>query len=328
MSNLLPAWINPSALSLSSVLAENALYPLNSAFLQVSGPDAVKFLQGQLTADVQLVNPQTSSMAAHCNAKGRMQSSFRLANTAENTFILRLHSNLITFAQEQLQKYAVFSKVSLEQLDDFYGVGLHGEKAKAALQAFIGSNTLPSEDFGQVIVQDMVIVCTSKQLSSYEIYGASAALSSLWHALKQRIPTFQSSQHQWLEYELGLAFVEDATKGGFIPQMFNYQNTPAISFNKGCYTGQEIVARMHYLGANKRDLYRAQLTANALTLGTNLSLQPNKQSCGHIVSLVQTGEQQWLALLVLTAAAAEAATLYQAEQAVMLEAVKAVQVHK
>lgn len=325
MSNLLPAWINSSALRTSTHLAENALYPLNSAFLQVSGPDAVKLLQGQLTADVQLINPQTSSMAAHCNAKGRMQSSFRLVNTAENNFVLRLHSNLIAFAQEQLHKYAVFSKVSLERLDDFYGVGLHGEKAKAALQTFIGSSALPSEDFGQIISQEMIIICTSKRLNSYEIYSSTATLSALWQRLDQSIVAYHSTQHQLVEYEIGLAFVEDATKSEFIPQMFNYQNTPAISFSKGCYTGQEIVARMHYLGANKRDLYRVQLTGNALTLGASLSLEPGKQSCGHIVGLVQVDERHWQALLVLTAAAAVSSKLYLAEQAVLLESVEAVQ---
>lgn len=317
MSNLWPTFISVPALQDTSVLTENALYPLNNAFLQIQGQDAVKFLQGQLTCDVSLVNTQHSSLGAHCSAKGRMQSSFRLFSTKENSYTLVLAADLLATAQTQLHKYAVFSKVTLSPLSDYFGMGLHGDKASAALKNLVGD--LPQEDFAQTLSQDLVIICTSRQFASYEIYGTRAALEPLWQQLSEQISAYNAYQHQLLQHHLGLAFIQQTTTDAFIPQMFNYQNTPAVSFNKGCYTGQEIVARMHYLGANKRELYRAKLETNTdLKTGDSLSLEVGKQSIGYIVSLVSLGEQNWDALLVLTEAGAKADTLFHNEQAVTL----------
>lgn len=317
MSNLWPNFISVPALQETSHFAECALYPLSNRFLEIQGQDAVKFLQGQLSCDVSLVNSDHSSMGAHCNAKGRMQSSFRVFSQEENSYTLVLAADLLATAQAQLHKYAVFSKVKLNPLNDYFGIGLHGVEASAALSNLLGD--LPNEDFAQTLKQDCVIICTSKQFSSYEIYGSSAALEPLWQQLSQQITTYQASQHTLLQHQLGLAFVQQATSDAFIPQMFNYQNTPAISFNKGCYTGQEIVARMHYLGANKRKLYHAKLTSDAdLNIGSSVSLEAGKQSCGNIVSLVKLDKNSYDALLVLTSAGAEAKQLFVEEHAVQL----------
>lgn len=317
MSALCPAFIQPSTLQTSKQFYSQALYPLSLAFLQVQGQEVLKFLQGQLSCDVSLVNDKHSSLGTHCSAKGRMQSSFRIFNSIDKHYTLALPADNLQTAQTQLHKYALFSKVSLTPLSDYVAIGLHGTEASAALAAVLGE--LPNQDFAQIAKQDCIIICTSKQFASYEIYGSSAALEPLWQQLSQQITSYQPSQHTLLQHQLGLAFIQQATSDAFIPQMFNYQNTPAISFNKGCYTGQEIVARMHYLGANKRELYHGKLTGDAaLKVGDNVSLQAAKQGCGSIVSLVKLDEDSYDALLVLTDAGAEAKQLFVEQQAVQL----------
>src|SRR5690606_16752353 len=108
----------------------------------------------------------------------------------------------------------------------------------------------------------------------------------------------------------GLAFVQQAIVEEFIPQMFNYQATPAISFKKGCYTGQEIVARMQYLGKLKRHLYHWQADAGLLNVGDTLFIEQGKQGSGNIASAVAIGEQRWDVLVILTDDAAGAAQLF------------------
>lgn len=317
MSPSIPAFIDTDTLQSSSSLLESAVYPIYAAFIDISGHDVIKFLQGQFSCDVEKINTKLSSIGTHNNAKGRMQSSFRIFSSQEQQFTLRLHPSIQESAYAQLHKYAIFSKVKLEVNHDLFAIGLHGKQAAQYLGEFFPD--LPTQDFQQCIGHDCVLICTSAALHSYEIYGLNDALKNLWQALSEKLPNCTSQQHQLVEHHLGLAFVQAETVDAFIPQMFNYQNTPAISFDKGCYTGQEIVARLHYLGNNKRQLYRAAIQAQQLQVGDKLGLSSDRQNSGQIVSLVQLTEQQWDALLVLTEEAANIEQAYIGEQAIQLQ---------
>lgn len=292
----------------AQALADNAVYPLQQAFLHIQGADAAKFLQGQLSCDVRQLNLTHAGLGSHSTAKGRMLSSFRICQNAADSYLLRVHTTLTESASAALRKYIVFSKATLTIADNLAGIGLHGEQAKQRLMNLISE--LPDGDFGQCINNDLIVVCTSAVLNSYEVYGEPAALQSLWLSLAATLPAMDDKQHQLIEHQQGLAFVQQATVETFIPQMFNYQATPAISFKKGCYTGQEIVARMQYLGKLKRHLYHWQTDAETLNSGDTLLTEPGQQGCGHIASAVPIGGQRWDALLVLTDDAAEATQLF------------------
>ena len=285
-------------------LLDNAIYPLASqGFIEVAGTDASKFLQGQLSCDVQEITLQKSGLGSHNNAKGRMQSSFRLCRTAEDSYLMRVHCSILENAKNVLAKYIVFSKASLSIKNDIVGIGLHGPKATAILEN--NFQTIPQTDYQQHIENGSIIICTSQNHQSYEIYTSRDNAISLWNALSGRLAQCPSNQHQLLENHLGLAFVETDTYDAFIPQMFNYQCTPAISFKKGCYTGQEIVARMHYRGKVKRHM-RHYIAAYPQTLKAGMPIFAyEEQSIGDILSAVATGENEWDLLINLTDDAAK-----------------------
>lgn len=334
MANFTPQLSNLSP----QTLAATGLYPLSHRFIHVTGQDASKFLQGQLTCDIKKLSTSQSGLGAHCNAKGRMLSSFRIVQLADNHYILRLHASIADSALQALKKYAVFSKANLAISETMAGMGLHGAEAKQALNAFMPQ--VPTQIYQQQLFRvltenpsltqadfsltaddapNVCIICTDATLLSYEIYADAPILMQLWQSLSQTIPTFSEQQHRLAEHQQNLAFIEAATVDEFIPQMFNYQDTPALSFEKGCYTGQEIVARMQYLGKLKRRLYRKQLeTQGEVQAGDGLALAEGAQNIGHIVSLVEIGAGRYDALVVLTEEGANQFTLFNIKQNTMV----------
>lgn len=283
-----------------SPLFSDAIYPLDAhRFLDINGQDAAKFLQGQLSCDVQQVSLIQSSLGSHSNAKGRMQSSFRICRYSDNGFLLRVHHSIQEQAKAALAKYIVFSKASMSINNNQVGIGLHGKKAYNALSRHFSA--IPNRDYEQIVTNDCILICTSAEKSSYEIYAHQDQCIDLWRALSTDLTPCNCEQHHLLENHLGLAFLEIGTYDAFIPQMFNYQMTPAISFKKGCYTGQEIVARMHYLGKIKRHMrhFTTQHFGD-IAAGDAVFTQEKEQSIGDVVSAVKTALDEWDLLINIT----------------------------
>lgn len=308
-----PAFIESLALDNTACeQLETAIYPLSdTAILQISGPDAEKFLQGQLSCDVSNVTLSNSGLGSHSTPKGRMLSSFRLLQQDKNSYLLIMHASIAEAAEKALAKYIVFSKAEISQATTLSGIALHGKKAAANLQSTFALESLPNADYAQLQHEDVIIICTSAEQQSYEIYLPTVQAITLWPSLSVGVAVTSAAQQKLLQHDQGLAFVEQATLDAHIPQAFNYQATSAISFKKGCYTGQEIVARMQYLGKLKRHMYHYRLRcSNQLRAGDSVHLESEGKSIGDIVSAVAIGEQAWDVLMILTDAGAKADTLY------------------
>ena len=312
-------FINTQQLQQSSTqLMPAALYILDDyAFIEIIGPEAAKFLQGQLSCDVAALSMTQSGLGSHSSAKGRMHSSFRIFHQADDSLILRVHQSIAETALQALAKYIVFSKASIAEHKDCLGLGVHGADAQAALKGLLGD--LPKHSYQQshpqYEQQTLQLICVDQALLAYEVYGPAAAMRSLWQQLSGVLPAFCTQQQQLLQHHLGLAFVQAPHVGQLLPQMLNYQLLPAISFTKGCYTGQEIVARMHYLGKNKRQLYRKIAQGSQpLSVGDEVFLPGKPQACGQLMTAVAASEAAANEgvtdiLLVLTDKAAEAEQL-------------------
>jgi tRNA-modifying protein YgfZ len=305
MSDIWQLFIDSLALNNSPApLLTDAVYPLSAhRFIDVNGIDAAKFLQGQLSCDLQQISLGQSGLGSHSNAKGRMQSSFRICRYTENGFLLRVHHSIQEQAKNALAKYIVFSKATISINKDWVGIGLHGKKARQDLSRLFSH--IPDGDFQQCIENNCIVICSSAEKHSYEIYTQPEKAIELCKVLSSDLPFCNSEQHHLLENHLGLAFVETGTFDAFIPQMYNYQCTPAISFKKGCYTGQEIVARMHYLGKIKRHMrhYTAECAID-IQAGDAVFKTEGEQSVGDIVSAVKIGNTAWDLLINLTDEAA------------------------
>jgi folate-binding protein YgfZ len=300
---------NPDHDRSSGAISNNFIAILSHyGHLAISGIDAAKFLQGQTTCDLSNISLTSSSQGSYCTVKGRMLSSFLIAQSAPESYLLRMRRELVDSTQSALSKYIVFSKAKQHNANnDLIAIGLYGDKASATISGLFGD--CPDGRYTSISHQGNVITQIDADGLMFECWLKQTELVTLWPDLSAHSSIHSASQWQLLNIRLGLGEVCTETADVFIPQMLNYQLTGAISFSKGCYTGQEIVARMQYRGKLKRAMYRIKTSEAVLTPGAELySLtDPNRseQSIGNIVNSVSTSDTDCEALAVISHIAVE-----------------------
>ncbi|RPD98930.1 tRNA-modifying protein YgfZ [Candidatus Pantoea deserta] len=222
------------------------------ALVSVQGPDSTSYLQGQLTLDVAALSADQHRPAAHCDAKGKMWSNLRLFHRGEGyAYLVRreLRDQQLT----ELKKYAVFSKVTLAADDDAVLLGVAGFQARAALTSLFA--VLPDSEHPVVQQADTSLLWFATPAERFLIVTTREQAQALQQKLADDAQLNDSAQWLTLDIEAGIPVIEPATTAQLIPQATNLQALDAISFKKGCYTGQEMVARAKFRGANKRALY-------------------------------------------------------------------------
>lgn len=222
------------------------------ALVNVTGADRVSYLQGQLTLDVAALGANAHLPAGHCDAKGKMWSNLRLFHRGENLAYLERRSLRDTQISE-LKKYAIFAKVSIEADDEAVLLGVAGFQARAALAGLF--TTLPDAENPVVQQEESTLLWFSAPAERFLLITRADKAQALCDALDGQAQLNDSTQWLALNIEAGLPVIDAATSGQLIPQATNLQALDAISFKKGCYTGQEMVARAKFRGANKRALY-------------------------------------------------------------------------
>ena len=272
--------------------------------LAVRGADASKFLQGQLTCNLNYLSDSRASLGARCTQKGRMQSSFRILLEGDGV-VLAMATELLEPQLADLKKYAVFSKSKLTDESAAwvrFGVD-HGDAALISLGL-----DLPAETDSVVRNDGLIAIRVSPERAELWVTTGQA------DAVKGKLLAVLSEGdlNQWLlgQVRAGIGQVMPGTRELFIPQMLNLQAVGGVSFKKGCYTGQEIVARMQYLGKLKRRLYRLQLAASELPEpGIALFSPTHGSSIGEVVLAARAGQNIEL-LAVLQAEAAESGDIH------------------
>ncbi|WP_339521465.1 CAF17-like 4Fe-4S cluster assembly/insertion protein YgfZ [Pseudomonas sp. EL_65y_Pfl2_R96] len=267
--------------------------------LAVRGADAGKFLQGQLTCNLNYLSDTQASLGARCTQKGRMQSSFRILLEGDGV-LMAMASELLEPQLADLKKYAVFSKSKLtDESAHWARFGLeHGDAALASLGLVLPADT-------DSVVRNDGLIALRVSPERAELWVGSDQADTVKGKLSALLA--ESDLNQWLlgQIRAGIGQVMPSTRELFIPQMLNLQAVGGVSFKKGCYTGQEIVARMQYLGKLKRRLYRLQLEAGELPEpGTPLFSPTHGSSIGEVVLAARAGQNIEL-LAVLQAEAVE-----------------------
>ncbi len=262
------------------VMTDSAFYTeLNhEGILAVRGADAAKFLQGQLTCNLNYLTADHSSLGARCTPKGRMTSSFRILAEGDG-FLLAMAKDLLDSQLADLKKYAVFSKATLS--DDSAQWARFGLGGADAILAELGLEL--SGDADQVARADGLIAVGLGQ-GRVELWVPAERAAALIDLLQARLA--HAELNDWLlgQVRAGVGQVFGATRELFIPQMINLQAVGGVSFKKGCYTGQEIVARMQYLGRLKRRLQRLKLDGGELPEpGCELFSPVHSTSVGEVV---------------------------------------------
>lgn len=218
--------------------------------LHVEGEDRVTFLQGQLTNDIRLLDGSRSQYTGYCTAKGRLLALF-LAFADKERICLQLNGALLEPAMKRLQMYVLRAKVTLRDASsDIVRLGLAGDVAERLLTEQFGQ--APRSVHEQLTLPDAVIIRLPGQRPRYEIFVPVDKAPALWESLRRTAQPVGAPCWDWLEVEAGIPDIGPATQEAFVPQMVNLDVLGGISFKKGCYTGQEIVARTHYLGKVKR----------------------------------------------------------------------------
>ncbi|WP_027328870.1 YgfZ/GcvT domain-containing protein [Marinimicrobium agarilyticum] len=220
--------------------------------MAVTGPQALPFLQGQVTCDVRDLQDGKSRLGAHCTPKGRMQFSFRILALDEEHFLLRVPTSMVAAVKESLGKYILFSKAELTEEAGRYQLrGLYGDEARATLSEHL---TEPPDTPGdwRATQDGSVILALGEQ--RYECWLSAEASPGLEQILGA--PTTGDEFWRLLDIRAGIGEVLPQTREQFTPQALNFPLIGAVSFRKGCYTGQEIVARLHYKGKLKSHMRR------------------------------------------------------------------------
>ncbi|MFK3970235.1 YgfZ/GcvT domain-containing protein [Pseudomonas sp. NPDC087358] len=261
-------------------MADSAFFcPLShEGVLAVRGVDASKFLQGQLTCNMDYLSQAKATLGARCTQKGRMQSSFRVLIEGDG-ILLAMASELIDAQLLDLKKYAVFSKSKLtDESASWVRFGLNdGDGALVNLGL-----DLPQDSDSVARANDLIAIRVSPARA--ELWVQSGQAADVQERLAAQLP--QGSLNDWLlgQIRAGIGQVFGQTREEFIPQMINLQAVGGVSFKKGCYTGQEIVARMQYLGRLKRRLYRLTLqSGDAPEPGSALFSPVHASAVGNVV---------------------------------------------
>jgi len=280
----------------------NLIIPLGKfELLKVSGPDAQQFLQGQLTCDMADIVNGTSRLGVHCNIKGRAKFSFR-ALCFNNAFYLMTPPGQSEFICENLKKYILFSNVEMEpNASGLTPLGLIAGEIPAVLDGLFGKLPEATDDCQ---TNDRGIICRLPDTSYRWLALVPDHLATkTWNTLKQSGFTATAENHWTLsEIRAVLPQVEAATRELFIPQEINYDLINGISFTKGCYTGQEIVARLYYRGQVKKrtlpatlDLGKTDSEATTTRIpepGTTVFVKGKEQTVGTVVQSTRSGANQ------------------------------------
>ncbi len=253
--------------------------------IKVTGAKQDSFLQGQLTCDIGDINSTQSRLAAHCSAKGRVLASLRVIKFQDHFYLL-LPKSMVEPTLKQLGKYAPFSRVMLEQEQEIIISGCYGEKISADLNLIVGD--LPQQPDDAVTQKDLLCIRIRGDNPRFMLVGPKTVISDI----QQKLMTYHSpdTDDAWrlLDIQNGIANIYPATMDLFTPHMLNYPQLNAVSFTKGCYVGQEIIARTHYLGKVKRQL-------KFLTITTEKNFNPGEglyndeqQEIGTIIDALHT----------------------------------------
>lgn len=240
-----------------NVFADLSHYSL----VAVYGDDAQEFLQGQFSNDLRKIDTGHSLLNAYCSPKGRMLANFRVFRHGDS-FYLRMPSALVEATVKRLRMFVLRSKVTFEDtVDTFIPLGVSGPDAETELAA--ASGLTPPTAVNEVVQNDHTVIIRVPGIHPrFEIYAGFDAASRLWNALNVRCAPVGQPSWNLLEIHAGLPTIYPETTEAFVPQMANMQLVDGVSFKKGCYPGQEVVARMQYLGKLKRRMYLARVDSS------------------------------------------------------------------
>lgn len=277
--------------------------------IRVQGEDAMSFLQGQTTNDISKLDTANGHLNGYCSPKGRLLASFYIIMRDDAYYIIVEHT-LLAAALKRLQMFIMMSKVKMDDVsDEFVLTGISGSDSSSLLAN--ACSTLPDTVYATT-QDDTYTVFKLPGAQRYLIFSTVSAAISLWNSLGDG--TTKAGYQSWKLTDIRAAVptIYEETIEAFVPQMVNMQALQGVSFKKGCYTGQEIVARMQYLGKLKRRMFRGSVDSdNPVVPGMAIFAagSTSGQGAGKIVDAQASSKGSYEFLAVIEIASAEAGGL-------------------
>lgn len=222
--------------------------------ISVAGDDATTFLQGQLTNDIRLVSDTQSQLSAWCTAKGRALATFFITQR-QGRYYLSVSRDLLEPTLKRLRMYVLRAKVVLE--DSSTGLvhfGYAAPDGDTRLKEILG--IAPEQAYATVQTKGMTIMRQPAPIPRFKILGELEDARQLWERLNVNAACVGRSTWEYFNIRSGVPMVTAASSEAWVPQMLNMHLIDGVSFTKGCFPGQEVVARLKYLGKSKRQMYR------------------------------------------------------------------------
>ena len=277
----------------------NGVSPLHHlGVIQVQGDDAAKFLQGQLTQDFVLLGPDQARLAGYCTAKGRLLASFIGFRAGADTILLVTSRDILASTLKRLSMFVLRAKARLSDASGAYGLyGLAGDALGTAGLA-------PAAPWTRTPRGDASVV---------ELYPADHQRRALWVGPAGDPPpngsVLEPALWSWSEVRSGVATVTAPIVEAFVPQMLNYESVGGVNFKKGCYPGQEVVARSQFRGILKRRAYVAHADSEVAAGHEVFHDSDATQPCGLVAQAAPAPAGGFDAIVSIQTAAADGGAL-------------------
>lgn len=265
----------------------------------VSGTDAISFLAGQFTNDVRALTGDRCQLNGYCNPQGRLLALFRVTLHGDQ-MLLQTPRALIEPMLKRLRMFVLRANVTLaDNSADWARIGIVGATASSTLQRVF--STVPEAANAVLHERDVALLRAPGQAPRWEVTGPVAAVQAIWNALAAHATAAPSALWRLHDIMAGQPQVYANTSGEFIPQMVNLQAVAGVNFKKGCYPGQEIVARMQYLGKLKRRMTAAECNLDTLPIpGAEIVVAgATEQKVGQVVAAEFIAPQRVALLAVI-----------------------------
>jgi len=268
--------------------------------IRVQGEDAAKFLHGQLTQDFALLGRSEARLAGFCSAKGRLQASFVGFKAAADEILLVCSQDLLPATLKRLSMFVLRAKAKLSDASaEFVLQGLVGQAAQTTPLAADAATWAHAQEGQRHWIQLPPALGLARVLTLGSVAGpvadGPALATELW---------------RWLEVRAGVATVSVPVIDAFVPQMLNYESVGGVNFKKGCYPGQEVVARSQFRGTLKRRAYVAHSDAEPVVAQEVFHDSDPDQPCGTVVQVAAAPDGGFDAIVSMQTTAAEGGSLH------------------
>ncbi len=279
------------------------------AVLEISGDDGDEFLQNQLTNDIGELTEKKSQLSGWCTPKGRLLVLFQVIRQSSNKTLLLFPIELLEPIQKRLQMFVMRSKVTITNISEQrIRIGLSGPDAEEQLGAI--TESIPKEIDETINMENTTVVRLHPALyPRFLILTDLPGAKKTWSHLDVQATPVSSGPWELLDIRSAIPTITQRTQESFIPQMLNLQAINGLNFTKGCYPGQEVVARMEYLGKMKRGMARITIVdESSPESGDSLYSRSSNssQGAGEIISIQKDGDGVWEGLAVVETGIIEA----------------------